>query len=165
MSSARPSPLRVSFDIDDTLVCGAGVPSEQLVPFLYRRRYPEPLRKGARALLRSLDARGCRLWLYTSSGRPAAYLSGWFRSLGIRLEGVVNQERHTEVVGCRGPSKLPSAFGIGLHVDDSEGVAMEARAHGFRVLVVSPQDERWAERVLGAVDALREELAPRGVAL
>lgn len=155
MRSAKRPALRVSFDIDDTLVCGAGVPSEQLVPFLYRRRYPEPLRKGARGLLRSLDASGCRLWVYTSSSRPAAYLTGWFRSLGIRLEGVVNLERHSEVVGCRGPSKLPSAFGIGLHVDDSEGVAMEAEAHGFRVLVVSPQDERWTERVLGAVEALR----------
>jgi hypothetical protein len=165
MRSAKPPAMRVSFDIDDTLVCGAAVPSEQLVPFLYRRRYPEPLRKGARALLRTLDARGCRLWLYTSSARPAGYLTGWFRSLGIPLEGVVNQERHAEVVGRRGPSKLPSAFGIGLHVDDSEGVAMEARTHGFRVLVVSPQDERWAERVIGEVDALRAEARPRGSAV
>jgi len=164
MPSARHPAMRISFDIDDTLVCGAGVPSEQLVPFLYRRRYPEPLRKGTRDLLRSLHARGCRLWVYTSSSRPAAYLSGWFRSVGIRLEGVVNLERHAEVVGCRGPSKLPSAFGIGLHVDDSEGVAMEARAHGFRVLVVSPQDERWTERVLGAVDALRAQALQRRAA-
>jgi hypothetical protein len=154
---ARPAPLRVSFDLDDTLVCDASVPSEHLVPLLYRRRYPERLRWGTRALLRALEARGCRLWLYTTSGRPAAYLDGWFRSLGVRLEGVVNQLRHAEVVGSRGPSKLPSAFGIGLHVDDSEGVAMEARAHGFRALVISPHDQGWAERVLGAVAALRAE--------
>jgi hypothetical protein len=154
---ARPAPLRVSFDLDDTLVCDAGVPSEHLVPLLYRRRYPERLRLGTRDLMRALEARGCRLWLYTTSGRPVAYLEGWFRSLGVRLEGVVNQVRHAEVVGCRGPSKLPSAFGIGLHVDDSEGVAMEARAHGFRALVLSPHDRDWVERVLSAVEALRAE--------
>lgn len=153
--------IRVSFDIDDTLVCGAEVPSEQLVPFLYRRRYPEPLRKGTRELLRSLSAHGCRVWLYTSSSRPAAYLSGWFACLGIPLDGVVNLGRHTAVVGCRGPSKYPPAFGIGLHVDDSEGVAMEAQTHRFQVLIVSPQDPDWAGRVLDAVDRLRLRSAPR----
>ena len=84
--------------------------------------------------------------------------------MGVRLEGVVNQDRHEEVVGRRGPSKYPPAFGIGLHVDDSPGVAMEGEAHGFRVVVVSPDDERWAGRVLEAVDAiLQSRPAPAGV--
>jgi hypothetical protein len=54
-----------------------------------------------------------------------------------------------------GPSKFPPAFNIQLHVDDSEGVAMEGRAHGFRVCVVSPHEAVWTERVLAEVDALR----------
>ena len=84
--------------------------------------------------------------------------------MGMRLEGVVNQCRHEEVVGHRGPSKYPPAFGIGLHVDDSPGVAMEGEAHGFRVVVVSPEDERWTGRVLEAVDAiLQSRPAPAGV--
>jgi FMN phosphatase YigB (HAD superfamily) len=156
MHSSSPA-LRVSFDVDDTLVCGAGVPSEQNVPFLYRRRYPEPVRRGSRALMRELGRRNCRVWLYTSSGRPAHYLEGWFRCQGIRLEGVVNQDRHHAVVGCRGPSKFPPAFNIHLHVDDSEGVAMEARTHGFHVCVVAPHDPAWAERVLAAVERLRAQ--------
>ena len=160
MNRSARLPLRVSFDIDDTLVCGPRVPTEQHVPLLYRRRYPEPLRKGSRNLLQALQKNGCRLWVYTSSGRPASYLQGLFGSFGVKLEGVVNQARHEEVVGRRGPSKFPPAFNIGLHVDDSEGVAMEARAHGFHVVVVSPDDERWAERVLSAVGALRGEAAP-----
>lgn len=49
------------------------------------------------------------------------------------------------------PSKFPLAFGIDLHIDDSEGVRMEGEAHGFRVLVVRPDDERWTLRVLDAV--------------
>ncbi|HKA46475.1 MAG TPA: hypothetical protein VKF40_31060 [Burkholderiales bacterium] len=155
------SPLRVSFDIDDTLVCAAAVPAEQSVPFLYRRRYPESLRRGTRALMRELHARGCRLWLYTTSGRPASYLRGWFGVMGIPLEGVVNQDVHANVVGTRGPSKFPPAFNIALHVDDSEGVAMEARAHRFHVCIVSPHDELWAERVLDAVKRLTPASAPR----
>jgi hypothetical protein len=55
------------------------------------------------------------------------------------------------VVGRQGPSKYPPAFGIDLHVDDSEGVAEEGRRHRFAVVVVSPRDPDWAARVLAAV--------------
>ena len=49
------------------------------------------------------------------------------------------------------PSKLPPAFGIDLHVDDSEGVRLEGVRHGFRVVVVRPDDQHWTRRVLDAV--------------
>ena len=148
------TPLRISFDIDDTLVCDSSVPTEQFVSLWARRRYPEKIRHGARALMRSLAERGCRIWVYTSSRRSPRYVHGWFRHMGIGLEGVVTLCRHEDVVGCRGPSKYPPAFGIGLHVDDSPGVAMEGEAHRFNVVIVSPGDDGWASRVLEAVDAM-----------
>jgi hypothetical protein len=80
-------------------------------------------------------------------------LKSWFASFGIPLEGVVNLDRHERTVGLRGPSKFPPAFGIDLHVDDSSGVAMEGADHRFAVLVVSPEDSGWVERVLHEVDA------------
>src|SRR5262245_16440490 len=147
--------IHVSFDIDDTLVCAASVPTEQHLPFWLRRRYPERVRRGFRSLALQLRRRGCHIWVYTTSRRPADYLAGWFRSMGVPLAGVVNQSRHEAVVGGRGPSKYPPAFGIGLHIDDSEGVAMEGSAHGFRVVLVAPEDERWDERILRAVDELQ----------
>jgi hypothetical protein len=66
---------------------------------------------------------------------------------------VVNQTQHDRVVGRSGPSKLPPAFGIALHVDDSEGVALEGERYGFSVVVVSPDDLEWTSRVLEAVDS------------
>ena len=149
--TAQPA-LHVSFDVDDTLICGPGVPTETGLPLWNRWRYPEPPRRGCRDLMRALALRGCRIWAYTTSGRSHAYLRGWFTQLGVRLEGVVNQATHAQVVGHRGPSKYPPAFGIGLHVDDSPGVAIEGRTHGFRVVLVSPHDERWTEQVLHGVD-------------
>jgi hypothetical protein len=65
--------------------------------------------------------RRCELWVYTTSYRSPRSLRGWFRCLGVPLAGVVNQARHERVVGRQGPSKYPPAFGIDLHVDDSEG--------------------------------------------
>lgn len=159
--------LNVSFDIDDTLVCGADTPSEPFVPFWARRRYPEPVRAGTRALLKALIERRCRLWVYTSSRRPPRYLRGWFRSAGIALAGAVNLCEHEQVIGCRGPSKLPPAFGIDLHVDDSPGVQIEGIEHGFRVVHVAPHERDWTIKVLRAVDAMyaerSEPMPPRRV--
>jgi hypothetical protein len=41
-----------------------------------------------------------------------------------------------------------------LHVDDSEGVRMEGDEHGFRVVVVSPEDRYWTQKILRAVGEL-----------
>jgi hypothetical protein len=151
----------VSFDIDDTLVCAPGVPTEQFVPRWRRLWYAELLRQGTRALMRDLLRRRCGLWVYTTSYRSPRHLRGWFGSIGISLAGVVNQGLHDRVVGRRGPSKYPPAFGIDLHVDDSEGVGLEGQRHGFAVVVVSPDDPDWASRVLAAVDARLGPAAPR----
>jgi hypothetical protein len=152
--------MRISFDMDDTLVCAPDIPIEEDVPWWRRPWYPERLRRGTRTLLRELIRQRHALWIYTTSYRPARYLRGWFACFGIPLEGVVNQSRHERIVrpeGFRGrpPSKYPPAFGIDLHVDDSEGVADEGKQHHFRVLVVSPQDRDWTRRVLEAVEGSR----------
>jgi hypothetical protein len=143
--------MRISFDIDDTLVCGSNVPTEKVVPWWGRWWYPEPLRRGTQELMKALVEQKHQLWIYTTSYRSPRYLRGWFRSIGVPIYGVVNQVRHERTVGRQGPSKYPPAFGIDLHVDDSEGVGMEGQTHRFRVVVVSPSDLHWVNRVLNAV--------------
>lgn len=144
--------MRISFDIDDTLICNPAIPSEQPLGWWQRWRYPEPLRRGTRALMAALVQRQCTIWLYTSSCRCPRYLKAWFASLDIPIEGVVNQARHEHLMGWRGPSKFPPAFGIDLHVDDSLGVAMEGADHRFAVLMIAPEDPDWVQRVLDEVD-------------
>ena len=153
--------MRISFDVDDTLVLYDGSPKETVVPWWWRWRYHEPLRLGTKALMQALLARHCELWIYTTSYRQPRYMRGWFKSFGVPLAQVVNQDRHDQVVKKSQfpgyvPSKYPPAFGIDLHVDDSEGVVMEGQEHGFRVVVVSPTDLEWGARVLAAVDELRQ---------
>ncbi len=150
--------MRLSFDVDDTLVLsGPGVATEQLVPWWWRWRYPERLRQGTKSLMGELVRLRCQLWIYTTSDRSPRYLRGWFRSFGILIHDVVNQQRHERVVGRQGPSKYPPAFGIDLHVDDSPGVGLEGERHGFDVVVVSPDDPGWASRVLKAVQTRQDE--------
>ena len=144
--------MLVSLDVDDTLVCSPEVPIEQFVPRWRRLWYNERMRQGTRSLLGELVRRHCDIWIYTTSYRSPQYLRGWFGCLGFPLAGVVNQTCHEQVVGRQGPSKYPPAFGIDLHVDDSEGVGLEGQRYGFSVVVVSPDDPNWVARVLEAVD-------------
>ncbi|HEX8957572.1 MAG TPA: hypothetical protein VF798_14925 [Burkholderiaceae bacterium] len=51
------------------------------------------------------------------------------------------------------PSKNPKAFGIDLHVDDSQGVFLEGQRFGFQVVVVSLDDGAWDTQVLCAAQA------------
>lgn len=158
LHSGRPlKSMRVSFDIDDTLACQPdhADAEKSVVPARIHRWLGEPLRIGTRSLIRELRRRGCSIWIYTSSGRSPFYIRRWLLLHGIHVDGVVNSERHRVGLETHGfshaPSKFPPAFGIDLHVDDSEGVRMEGDTHGFRVVVVRPDDPHWAQHVLEAV--------------
>ena len=151
--ATKDTSMRISFDVDDTLVCDPSVPTEPFASWWRRWWYPELLRRGTRSLMQELHAGGHQLWIYTTSYRSAHYLRGWFRDFGVPICGVVNQQRHERVVGRQGPSKYPPAFGIDLHIDDSEGVAEEGKRHRFGVVVVSPTDLQWGIRILEAVES------------
>jgi hypothetical protein len=149
--------MRISFDVDDTLVLrGHDVqPERGRFPSFINRWIGEPLRSGTCSLVRELRRRGCSIWIYTSSGRTPFEIRLWLFLHGIRVDGIVNDERHRRKLAGRTfsslPSKYPPAFGIDLHIDDSEGVRMEGEQHGFRVVVVNPDDEHWTRTVLEAV--------------
>ncbi|WP_240326848.1 MULTISPECIES: HAD family hydrolase [Pseudomonas] len=157
--------VRISFDIDDTLAClPEHSPTEHSkLPDCVHRWLGEPLRRGTRELMRDLRRQGYSIWIYTSSGRSPAYIRRWLLLYGIRVDGVVNSDRHQQVLAAKGvekgPSKLPSAFDIDLHVDDSEGVGIEGDDHGFRVVVVCPKDGDWTHKVMAAAAAVQAQLA------
>ncbi|MFT4558357.1 MAG: hypothetical protein ACI92S_003735 [Planctomycetaceae bacterium] len=154
--------MRISFDLDDTLICYAdSVPREPTrVPFFLRWWLNEPLRLGTRELIQQLRQRKCEIWIYTSSSRTRRLIRLWLRCYGIAIDGVINQQVYAEYLR-RNPvtipaSKNPRSFGIDLHIDDLPGVFVEGEQHGFDVLVVSPENELWVQDVLAKVDAVRD---------
>lgn len=148
--------MRISFDLDDTLICRqAGVPREPALSWFYRMLGGgEPLRRGAVALMRQLQLDGWDVWIYTTSLRKPAAVRRWLRCHGVRVAGVINQDIHLARMSrspvASPPSKNPAAFGIDLHIDDSQGVGLEGQRHGFKVLVLALDDTAWVERVLEA---------------
>lgn len=146
----------VSFDLDDTLfVSEKTFRTEPPLPFPLRLLYKERLRAGTVALLHHLREEGHKVWIYTTSYRSERYIRGLFRCYGIRLDRVVNGETHQkEVQAGRAegmPSKYPSKYRIGLHVDDDVSVWQNGKVYGFRVLLVGPQDDGWADKILDEV--------------
>lgn len=146
--------MRISFDLDDTLICyDPAVPREpNRVPFWLQSWFNEPLRRGTVQLMRQLQSSGWDIWIYTTSYRSPGQVKRWFRFYGIDIAAVINQELHEQWVK-RSPfqryvSKFPPAFDIVLHVDDLEGVKLEGEENGFDVVVVDMTDEEWAAKVL-----------------
>lgn len=154
--------MKVSFDLDDTLVCyDPKVPKERdILASLLKLVFPEPLRFGTVLLIKHLTDRGCKIWIYTSSNRSPKYIRTWLSLYGIKLEGIVNSDIHKRAVETglspETVSKYPPAFGISLHIDDSEGVMLEGKKHGFNVLQIKPQDSDWVEIVLKKVDSIKQ---------
>lgn len=153
--------MRISFDLDDTLICyEPGTPYEPRLPWYLRMvASEEPLRHGARGLMHRLRQSGWEIWIYTTSYRNPQSVWWWLRCHGVRVGKVINQrvhDRHLKrSIRDYPPSKNPAAFGIDLHVDDSEGVRIEGRQHGFNVIVVDPADTKWTDVVWAGAERLK----------
>lgn len=149
--------MRISFDLDDTLICSQkDVPCEpNRIQFFFKPWIYEPLRLGSCKLMKQLKQYECEIWIYTSSYRSPCLIRLWLLCYGIHVTGVINQAVHNAYqsrnLGYDLASKNPKAFGIDLHVDDSEGVRLEGEKYGFKVVVISPEDRNWNLAVLEAV--------------
>ncbi|MBF9142116.1 hypothetical protein [Hymenobacter properus] len=146
--------MRLAFDLDNTLIrCSHDFPLEKPQRrFWAKLLRPESLRHGIKELTDYCRQRGWEVWVYTTSYRSAWRIRRIFWLHGIRLDGVVNQPRHDREARAR-CTKHPPSFGIDLLIDDSEGVRLEGERHGFRVLVVKPEDERWAAKLRAVLDS------------
>jgi len=157
--------MRISFDIDETLVCrkASGPCETGLGATIARYLFDDPLRLGARILFSELRARGHEVWIYTTSLRTEPRTRTWLWLHGIEIDGFVNFPMHCNSIKALqmipAPSKFPPSFGIDLHIDDLDGVAIEGTRHGFKVLVVRSDDLDWAEKVLDAEKKMRESTA------
>lgn len=148
--------MRISFDLDDTLICyDPTVPREPVrVPWWARHWYGEPLRFGTCELMAEISRRGHDIWVYTTSHRNPKAVTRWCGFYGISIAAVINAELHEKLgareVGGYRMTKYPPAFDIVLHVDD-EGILPRGHEHVFRVVQLAPADLDWTAKVLAAL--------------
>ncbi len=155
--------MRISFDLDDTLFVAAedGFRLEPELKFPLNRIYKERLRAGTVSLMQQLRELGCEIWVYTTSFRSPFYIRSLFRNYGIRIDEIVNGARHEKEVQADHnepmPSKYPAHYRIDLHVDDDKSVRANGQYYGFRVFLIGPPDENWAEKILQDVQKLMQK--------
>lgn len=144
--------MRISFDIDDTLIFYEK--SKNGKDKLLNGEY---LREGTLELLKELQEKH-ELWIYTTSFRNPYLLKFSFFLKGIKITRVINQNEHMKLTKILNPdslpTKLPSHFGIDLHIDDSKGVLIEGQKHGFNVLRIDPDDQKWLASIRNRIDTL-----------
>lgn len=139
--------MRIAFDLDDTLI-SPEFPAEEC-PWYRRILLKEKLRRGTKQLFRKLENHGHEIWIYTTSCRSETYISHLFRAYGLKLAGIVNQDRHNRLNAPS--SKYPPAFEIDVLIDDSPGVEQEGRTHGFKTITVLRDNQDWVNDVLKAL--------------
>ena len=152
--------MRISFDLDEVLFVSPQTHrTEAPLPFPLNRIYRERLRLGTPELIRTLQRSGDQVWVYTSSYRTEKYIRRLFRLYGVKLDGIVNAQRHLREVQRDHketlPQKLPNHYRISLHIDDEEVVCVNGRQYGYEVYRLEAQDDDWKEKILARVEQIR----------
>ncbi len=99
-----------------------------------------------------------KVWIYTTSYRSEHYIRNLFRCYGIKLDTIVNGEKHAQEVQRDRreamPSKYAAKYRIDLHIDDNISVAQNGKIYGFKVFLVGGQDDNWIEKVIEEVERI-----------
>ena len=157
----------VSFDLDDTLFVDPNrVQAENALKFPWRFFYKERLRLGTVELLLKIRKSGSiKLWIYTTSFRSERYIKSLFRCYAIKIDNIINGERHqNEVQGSKGvplPSKYPSKYRIDLHVDDDLSVAQNGKIYGFRVFLLKNDDLDWTIKIWNEIEKIKRQVGEK----
>ena len=150
----------VSFDLDDTLfVSDKTFKTEPPLKFPMHIIYKERLRLGTAPLMNYIRKQNIKLWIYTTSYRSERYIRGLFKCYGIKLDNVINGEKHAKEVQANHadgmPSKYPSKYRIDLHIDDDISVLQNGKIYGFNVFLVGQQDDEWAEKIKKEIERIK----------
>ena len=145
--------MNISFDLDDTIISTTRFSLEKR-PFFAKLIRAERIRLGTIELFKALRARKHKIYIYTTSYRSVLKIKLMFLSHGIPVDFVVNQQMHEKKVKNKGKnvSKLPPAFDINIHIDDSTGVEMEGKEFGFKTIIISVSDTDWVNTILKKID-------------
>ena len=153
--------MRVSFDLDEVLFVSPQTHKTEPPPvFPFSRIFRERLRLGTPDVIRSLQALGYEVWVYTSSFRSERYIRQLFRLYGVRFDGIVNGSRHLKEVQRDNktvlPQKLPNRYRISLHIDDEEVICSLGPQYGFRTYQLDAQDDDWKEKIIARAGQVKK---------
>ncbi len=153
--------MRVSFDLDDTLfVSPEKFETEKELMFPLNVIFKERLRYGTIDLFDYLKKNNIEIWIYTTSFRSEKYIRSLFHCYGLKVDSVVNGQRHEKEVQAGKnepmPSKYPCKYRIDLHIDDDVSVLQNGKIFGFKVFLIAGQDDLWTEKITAEIQRISE---------
>lgn len=145
--------MRISFDLDDTIISTVKFPLEKEF-FWSKIIRAERIRLGTVKLFKQLRTQNHQIYVYTTSYRSKIKIKLMLLCYGIPVDFVINQYLHERRVIKRGKnvSKFPPEFDIDIHIDDSLGVEMEGKKFGFKTIIISANNENWVNEILEKID-------------
>lgn len=153
--------MRVSFDLDDTIfVSPQKFRTENELKFPLNKLFKERLRFGTIKLFNYLYENNIEIWIYTTSFRSERYIRNLFRCYGLKVNEIINGERHEKEVQRSlseiMPSKYPAKYRIDLHIDDDVSVMKNGIQYGFNVFIISNQDDKWVEMIIEKITSIKK---------
>ena len=149
--------MNISFDLDDLLIPGTKQFETERQSFLTKMFGTEKLRLGTIDLFKNLKSQGHQICIYTTSLRTPYKIMLTFLLHGLSVDGIFNKTLHDKKIKDLGLrcSKYPPMFGVDIHIDDSEGVKIEAKRHDFKVLIIAETDVNWTATVMQGLNNYR----------
>lgn len=142
--------MKISFDLDDTLIPARKTDFPTIKRNVFQKLLNiEFLRHGTVELFRKLQSEGHNVGIYTTSYRSNLKIRFQFMTYGLKLAFVVNEKANRKKMKeiSVSASKYPPAFGIDLHIDDSEGVAIEGDRLNFRTIIIRKDQMNWVSEI------------------
>jgi len=145
--------VTISFDLDDTLIPGTKRFDTERQSLLHKIFGLETLRIGTVELIKELQSKEHKIYIYTTSFRSTTRIWWTFFLYGIKLDKIINQTVHERTLRekARTHSKYPPIFNIDIHVDDSKGVETEGHRHNFKTIIVKEDDSAWTDSILTSI--------------
>ncbi len=100
--------------------------------------------------MKACQAKGYKIYIYTTSLRPVSKIRWMFYTYGIKIDKIINQRVHEGAMSklSLNASKYPPAFNIDIHIDDSKGVALEGERYYFRTIIIGNDNNNWTADIL-----------------
>lgn len=89
--------MTISFDLDDTLISGTKRFDTERQSLMHKILGLETLRIGTVELIKALQAKGHKIYIYTTSFRSPIKIWCTFFLYGIKLDKIINQKVHEKL--------------------------------------------------------------------
>ena len=148
--------MNISFDLDSTLIPNGKEFETENRNGIAKLFGIEEIRKGTSELVSDLQNQGHKIHIYTTSFRSKIKIRQTLRYYGIKVSRIVNEKENRQILRSKNinSSKFPPAFDFDLHIDDLKGVEIESEKFNFKVIIIEPTDNNWAEKIKNGIKTL-----------